>query len=236
MSGIDTAATPICPREARAFVLANTSVLPVPACPEIRLHQVHALTTLWETGEAQLGALGIGLPFWAVPWAGGCGLARHLLDAPQGIAGRRVLDLGTGSGVCAIAAALGGAAEVTGCDPDPFALAALSLNTRLNGARVRPRAGDPLATPPPGVDVILAADLWFEQPLAARVTAWLQIAAAAGVEVIAADPGRAYAPVAGTRTLATLAVPTSPEIERDTLTTVRVFRIGSSVCGDGLQG
>jgi predicted nicotinamide N-methyase len=236
VSGIDAATTPIYPPEARAFVLAHTTVLTVPACPEIRLHQVHALTTLWEAGQARLGALGIGLPFWAVPWAGGCGLSRHLLDRPQHVAGRRVLDLGTGSGLCAIAAARGGASTVTACDPDPVALAAVSLNARLNGAQVRPHAGDPLTSAPPAVDLILAADLWYEQPLAGRVTTWLRAAALAGIEVIAADPNRAYAPRAGTRTLATLAVPTCTEIERDSRTTVRVFRITGDAGGGGPLG
>jgi len=227
-------ATPIGPAEASRFVRRHTRDAAVALCPEIRLRQVHALTALWECGEAELGALGIGLPFWAVAWAGGSALARFLLDDPARVRGRRVLDLGSGSGLCAIAAARCGARSVLARDLDPFALAALAINARRNGVVITAAGGDPLDEPAPDVDVILAADLWYEQPLAARVTAWLARAAAHGVEVLAADPGRRYAPSAGTATLATLTVPVSSDIEQASWMSARVFRVGpDAACGPG---
>lgn len=235
MDGSDLT-TPACPGAASRFVHRHTRDAPVALCPEIRVRQVHALTALWECGEAELGALGIALPFWAVAWPGGSALARWLLDHPGRVRGRGVLDLGSGSGLCAIAAARCGAAPVIARDPDPLARAALAINARRNGVAVTAPGGDPLAAPPPAVDVILAADLWYEQPLAARVTAWLAGAAAAGVEVLAADPGRRYAPLEGTETLATLAVPASADIESEPVMTTRVFRVTATAACAGARG
>jgi len=230
-------ATRIGPAQVARYVRAHTRETPDPLCPELRVRQVHALTALWECGEAELGALGIGLPFWAVAWPGGRALARYLLDHPARVRGRSVLDLGSGCGLCAIAAARCGARPVTASDTDPFALAAVAMNAHANGVAVDTAAGDPLAAPPPAVDVILAADLWYEQPLAARITAWLAAAAAAGVEVLGADPGRRYSPSAGTETLASVQVPVSTEIERDPVMTARIFRLhAGAACGPGGHG
>ena len=161
-------ATPMCPDEASRFVRRHTRDAAVALCPELRVRQVHALTALWQCGEAELGALGVTVPFWAVAWAGGSALARWVLDHPQRVRGREVLDLGSGCGVCAIAAARAGARRVGARDPDPLARAALAINARRNRVEVTVAGGDPLAEAPPEVDVILAADLWYEQPLAAR--------------------------------------------------------------------
>lgn len=207
------------------FIRAHARPQAVAMCPEVRLYQVDALATLWQVGERDLGEAGVEVPFWAVAWPGGQALARFLLDAPQFVRGARVLDLGTGSGVCAIAAALAGARSVRGVDPDPMAIAAVALNARLNAVRIDACILDPLAGEPPAdVDVVLAADLWYDREMARRITAWLRHAVASGLRVLAADPGRSYLPHGGLLDLECYDVPTSIDLERDVVTPTRVFQ------------
>ena len=151
------------------FVHTHTETAEVPGCRGLRLHTASSFTATWEAAEA--AGVSAAPPYWAIPWVGGQALARYLLAHPERVAGRPVLDVGTGGGICAIAAALAGASRVQARDVDPMALAALAVNAELNGVRVQPLAGDP----PDGEDgdweVILAADLWYERFLAGRVTA-----------------------------------------------------------------
>ena len=174
-----------------AFIRANLPVLPVPGIPEIALHKASP-----SSGLATLAAQdpGFGSPYWAYYWAGGLALARFVLDHPGHAAGRRVLDLGTGGGLVAIAAAKAGAAMVTGVDVDPYALAALRLNAAHNGVVVTAAAGDPTLGAPPPVDLVLVGDLFYAPDLAVRVTAFLDRCLAAGIAVLIGDPRRAYLP------------------------------------------
>lgn len=209
---------------AYAFIRRHTRPSAPALCPEIVLHQVDALCDLWQAGEAALGALGVEVPFWATAWPGGQALARYLLDTPGHVRGARVLDLGSGSGICAIAACMAGAGTVFAVDSDPVACAAVTLNAELNGVEIAVQAADPLGDAPRAVDVILAADLWYEPSMARRVTPWLRGAASGGIRVLAADLGRTYLPRDGLLELERYAVPTSLDLEREPLTTTRVFR------------
>lgn len=173
---------------------------------------------------AELGQADPPLAFWAFAWPGGLGLARYVLDHPAEVAGRRVVDVGTGSGLCAIAAAHAGAADVLGLDVDPLAEAAFGLNVRANGLSLGFRGEDPLDGPPPACDVILAGDVAYEGPLAERMMAWLRVAAGAGARVLLGDPGRRYLPEGLVR-LATYEVPTTRETEAAERTTVGVFTL-----------
>lgn len=155
----------------RAFVLANTRIHPVPHAPEIRLHLADEAVTLWQKTEDDLGAIGLPPPFWAFAWAGGQALARHILDEPSLVAGRSVYDFATGSGLVAIAAARSGAARVTACDIDRFALAAAGLNMELNEVSFALEGEDPLDLAPPDAEVILTGDVFYEKPMADRVLA-----------------------------------------------------------------
>src|SRR5205814_5861562 len=139
----------------------------------------------WLATEAALGVTGAPIPFWAFAWGGGLGIARYLLDHPDEVANRHVLDFASGSGLCAIVAMKLGATEVTGVDVDPFAEAAFRLNARANGVRMGYLGRDVLDEPPPEVDVILAGDTWYEGLFAARVMPWLQRAARRGTRVLA---------------------------------------------------
>jgi predicted nicotinamide N-methyase len=209
---------------ARAFVRTHTRALTPALCPELRLHLVDALSDLWQVGERELGEHGVTIPFWAAAWPGGQAVARFVLDLPGAVRGARVLDLGSGSGICAIAAAMAGAHSVLAVDTDPVACEAVALNAALNQVAVSARAADLLDAPPPEVDVILAADLWYEAPLASRVTPWLRAAAGRGVRVLAGDLGRAYLPSGGMVEIASYDVPTSTDLEQLPVTTTRVFR------------
>ncbi len=204
---------------------ANTVLAPPPLVPEIRLHLASEVTPLWQATEAALASSQLPPPYWAFAWAGGQALARHVLDHPALVRGRRVLDVGAGSGLVAIAAALAGAAAVTAADIDPFAAAAIALNAAANGVAVRVADADLIAAPPPDVDVMLVGDMCYERPLAERLIAWLARAAAAGALVLIGDPGRAYLPRERLPPIARYAVPTPLELEdRESRDTV-VFRL-----------
>jgi predicted nicotinamide N-methyase len=177
-----------------AFIHASLPVAAVPGVPEIRLHK--AVPTSGLNRLAKAGPAGFGSPYWAYHWAGGLALARHLLDHPDIVAGRCVIDLGAGGGLVAIAAAKAGAAAVIAAEIDPYAIAALRLNAALNQAEIGIIEGDLTEGPPPAADLILVGDLFYAADLAARVTAFLDRCAAAGRQILIGDPWRAYLPVA----------------------------------------
>ena len=143
-----------------AFVRDNTRLLPVPHAPEIRLHVAEEATELWQRTEDELGEMGLPPPFWAFAWAGGQALARYVLDHPDMVAGRRVLDFASGSGLVAIAAARAGAARVEAADVDAFAAAAIALNAAANDVRIVPRLED-LVGRDEGWDTVLAGDICY---------------------------------------------------------------------------
>ncbi|WP_248354231.1 class I SAM-dependent methyltransferase [Anaeromyxobacter oryzae] len=210
--------------ELAAFVRARTAPAPVPLVPELRLYQATELTPLWHATAAELAGWDDS-PYWAFPWAGGQALARTILDAPALVAGRRVFDFATGSGLVALAAARAGAAEVVACDLDPFCAAAVGLNAALNGIALPFRAGDPIDDRLDGVDVLLAGDVFYERVLAARAIAWFRTLAARGVRVLAGDAGRAYAPGNGFTVRAVHVVPTTVEIEDAPVRSARVIEL-----------
>jgi len=197
----------------RDFILANTRLQAPPHTPELRLHLADEVTPIWRLTEEELGELGLPPPFWAFAWAGGQALARYLLDHPGEVAGKRVLDFATGSGLVAIAAMKAGAAEVLAADIDPFCAAAVALNVDANAVAVAFTDADLLDAAAPAADVILAADICYEQPLAGRVMAWLGAARARGARVLIGDPGRSYFPKSGLVHLAEYRVPTTRELE-----------------------
>ncbi len=196
----------------RDFVRRQTKPAPVPLVPELTLYQATALTPLWHATSAQLERYDAS-PFWAFPWAGGQALARHLLDRPQLVRGRRVLDFATGSGLVGIAALRAGASSVDSTDLAPFCEVVVPMNAELNGLTLVPRMLDLLGEPLEGVDVVLAGDVFYEKPLAERSLAWFRALAARGVTVLVGDPGRLYSPRQGVVDLATFDVPVSLEIE-----------------------
>ncbi|RYE28432.1 MAG: methyltransferase, partial [Hyphomicrobiales bacterium] len=162
-----------------AFIRAHTRLLPVPHAPEIALHVAEEATELWQKTEDELAVIGLPPPFWAFAWAGGQALARYLLDHPEIVAGRRMLDFASGSGLVAIAAAKAGAAPVDACDIDGFAAAAIGINAAANGVAVTARCED-LIGRDEGWDVICAGDVCYERAMAERVIDWLSGLSARG--------------------------------------------------------
>jgi predicted nicotinamide N-methyase len=196
-----------------AFIRANTVLQAVPHAPEIRLHVADEITLIWRMTEDALGELGLAPPFWAFAWAGGQAIARYLLDNPDAVRGKAVLDFASGSGLCAIAAMKAGADRTLACDIDPLCRAAIALNAEANGVVVDSVIADLLDRPPPAVALILAGDICYEKPLAERVLAWLAEAHAAGSRVLIGDPGRNYFPRQGLEQLAEYQVQTTRELE-----------------------
>ncbi|WP_068875670.1 MULTISPECIES: methyltransferase [unclassified Phenylobacterium] len=202
------------PEARRGFIVEHTRLQHPPHTPELRLHLADEITPIWRLTEEALAEIGLPPPFWAFAWAGGQALARYLLDDPQVVAGRAVLDFASGSGLVAIAAKRAGAARVLAADIDPFCGAALELNAAANAVQIDFAGDDLLEAPPPSwAEVILAGDICYEKPLAERVMAWLGQARAAGATVLIGDPGRSYFPRSGLVKLAEYQVPTTRELE-----------------------
>ncbi len=198
---------------AAAFIRANTAVAVPPLVPEIRLHLAGEITPLWHATEQTLARDQLPPPYWAFAWAGGQALARHVLDHPTLVRGRRVLDFGAGSGLLALAAAKAGAAAVTAAEIDPFAAAAIALNAALNEVEVEIETADVIGRRPAPWEVILVGDMCYERPLAERLTAWLRAVGAEGALVLLGDPGRNYLPREGLAALARYTVPTPLDLE-----------------------
>ena len=196
-----------------AFVRGNTEIKAPPLVPEIRLHLATEVTPIWQATEESLARGPTPPPFWAFAWAGGQALARYLLDNREIVAGREVLDLCSGSGMVAIAAAKAGAARVVAAEIDPFAAAAIALNAPLNGVTVAIETRDLLDRAAAGWGVVLAGDVCYEEPMASRVIALLRRIAARGRLALLGDPGRAYLPREGLVELARYTVPVSRELE-----------------------
>lgn len=206
-----------------AFILANTTPARAPLVPEVVLHLATLITPIWEATEAYLAQKGLAPPYWAFAWPGSQALARHILDAPALVAGRRVLDFAAGCGLAAIACALAGAASVEAAEVDPFATEATRLNAHANGVLLETITGD-IVGQPGRWDLILCGDVCYEAPMTAHILPWLH-RLAGSAEVWIADPGRAYLPEAAVTEFATYAVPTSPELECQTIRTTRLMRL-----------
>jgi predicted nicotinamide N-methyase len=195
------------------FVERNTAIAAPPLVPEIRLRLATEITPIWQATEETLARSGLPPPYWAFAWAGGQALARYLLDHPEVVAGRSVLDFGAGSGLVAIAAAKAGAASVLAAEIDHFAAAAIAANAALNAVAIGVTTADVLDTCDPRWEVVTAGDVCYERPMAERVTAWLRDLARRGGLVLLGDPGRTYLPSHGMRERARYLVPTSRELE-----------------------
>lgn len=197
----------------RAFILANTRLQRPPHTPEIALHLADEITPIWRMTEEALGEMGVPPPFWAFAWAGGQALARYVLDHPETVTGKRVVDFAAGSGLVGIAAMKAGATSALCADVDVFCADAVALNAVANGVALDFTAEDMLDIALPDVQVILASDISYEQPLAGRVRVWLGEARARGVTVLMGDPRRTYFSTEGLIPLAEYQVETTRELE-----------------------
>ncbi len=195
------------------FVRRNTAIAAPPLVPEIRLHLATEVTPIWQASEESLARGAVPPPFWAFAWAGGQALARYLLDHPETVAGRFVLDFGSGSGLVAIAAAKARRPLRARRRDRPFRRRRDRRQRRAERCR---RGGDDRGCDRrrrPGWQVVTAGDVCYERDMADRVIPWLRALAGGGCLVLLGDPGRAYLPTEGLRTLASYTVPTSRELE-----------------------
>ena len=206
-----------------AFIRSHTRLLPVPHAPEISLQIADEATELWQKTEDELGEIGLPPPFWAFAWAGGQGLARYILDRPELVRGQRVLDVASGSGLVAIAAAMAGAQEVTANEIDDFALDAIAINAVANGVAVSVRAGSLIGLDE-GWDVVLAGDVSYERDMAAGMTDWLGGLARRGARVLIGDPGRSYLARDRLVEVASYQVPVTRSLEDAEIKRVGVWR------------
>jgi predicted nicotinamide N-methyase len=206
--------------ETQALVRSATASAAVPFVPEVTLRTAAEPFGLWDRTERDAP------PFWAFPWAGGQGLARYVLDHPETVAGRRILDVASGSGLVAIAAAKAGARTVLATDIDEHALAAITLNAAANGApQVSARRLDLAAADHGDAEVILAADVFYQRDLAAMALAFLKAARRTGAAVLAADPARAFVPKAELTLVRTYEIPVLQVLEETAVKTVTIYSL-----------
>jgi predicted nicotinamide N-methyase len=211
--------------ERERFIRTHAALAQVAFVPEVQLYVATQVTSLWLATEAWLRERNVPLPYWAFAWAGGQALARHLLDVPEIVAGKCVLDFASGSGLVAIAAARAGARHVMALDIDPFAATACALNATANGVELEIVCEDKVGQKLQRFDVVTAGDVWYEAGPAERFEPWLQSLVHTHARVLSADPGRAYVPTSGVREIARYDVPTPVDLEGSPFRTTRVLEL-----------
>lgn len=187
------------------------------------MHLADEAHDLWQKTEEELEKIGLPPPFWAFAWAGGQGLSRYILDHPQLVAGKRVMDFATGSGLVAIAAAKAGAAHVLAADIDPWAAHAVQLNADANEVSVAFNGSD-LVDTPVACEVVLAGDVFYDRDFAATLVRWFGKLVESGVDVIVGDPGRYYLPKDRLECLASYEVPVTRALEDSEVKRTTVWR------------
>lgn len=210
---------------AAEFVLAHTRTRPAPFVPEVRLHLSDDSLELWEATQLAVERGDVPPPFWAFVWAGGQALARHVLDHDDLVRGRDVVDIATGSGLVAIAAARAGARSVTAYDVDEYAVAATRLNTKLNGVTLEARVADVRDVVVGPRTLVTVGDVFYDEKIAAVMLPALRNLVAAGAEVLVGDPHRAYLPREHLDPVATYDVDVETDIEDSPVKTTLVARV-----------
>ena len=206
------------------FIRANTSLISPPHVPELVLHLASEAHDLWLKTEEELEEIGLPPPFWAFAWAGGQGLARYILDNPDVVRGKRVVDFASGSGMVAIAAALAGAAHVLAVDIDPWTKSAITLNAAANNVTVAV-SSDNIIGRAIDADVLLAGDVFYDKGFADALSPWFSTLSSAGTVVIVGDPGRAYLPKDNLIACATYQVPVTRALEDSEIKKTTVWRL-----------
>ncbi len=211
------------------FIKTNASLIAPPLVPEIKLYLATEVVPLWHATEEELSRIGVPPPYWAFAWAGGQALARYVLDNPAIVRGKRVLDIGAGSGLVGLAAFKAGAADVLAADIDAFSCAAIRLNTAANACAITVTQDD-LIGAPSNWDIILVGDLFYERPLAEGLLAWLK---PLGVPALLGDPGRNYFPKSDVEKLASYQVQTTRDLEDREIRDTGVYRLSSDAKASG---
>ena len=198
---------------------------PIPLVPEISVFYARSLVEIWEAAE-KLAGHELPSPFWAYPWAAGAALARVLLDHPEWVAHKRVLDFGCGGGVVALAAARAGAQSVAN-DVDSWALRTVELAAQRQQLRVETWLADLTQTPEAvdTFDVVCCSDLAYEKSQAPAQFALLKRARANGSRVFVADAGRTYFNDEGMKLLAEYRIAVPKDLEGVEERTAKVYEL-----------
>jgi predicted nicotinamide N-methyase len=217
--------TKLTPKSARKFILDNTALTAPPHVPEVLLHLADEAHDLWLRTEEELAEIGLPPPFWAFAWAGGQGLARYVLDHPETVRAKRVLDFASGSGLVAIAALKAKASEVIAADIDPFCETAIVLNLEANGVGAEFLGADCIGSDD-GWEVVLAGDVFYDKAFADRLAPWFASLKTRGADILVGDPGRAYLPKGGLQQLGVYQVPVTRVLEDAEVKRTTVWRWG----------
>ncbi len=220
----DAQDTALQPEGARitSFILENTSLQYLDFVPELQLYLADEAHDLWHKTEEELATIGLPPPFWAFAWAGGQGVARYILDHPELMRGKTVLDFASGSGLVGLAAMKAGAQSVQATDIDVFAMPAMALNAAVNGVELS-GTSDNLIGQDHGWDVVLAGDVFYDKPFADVLMPWFRQLANRGALVLMGDPGRAYLPKDDLAEQALYQVPVTRALEDADVKDTRVW-------------
>ncbi|HEU0118113.1 MAG TPA: 50S ribosomal protein L11 methyltransferase [Alphaproteobacteria bacterium] len=203
------------------FIRQQTLVTTASAVPEIPLYLATEVTPLWQMTEERLKQNGLPPPYWAFAWPGGQGVARYILENPDLVQGKRIIDFAAGCGIAAIAAMKADAKSATAIEIDPMALAAIKLNAAQNNVEVISQDGIDMEKAVKNIDIIFAGDVCYQQAMSAKMMRWLWRCVAKGTRVFLADPGRAYVPHDGLEKRGEYVIPTSRDLEdRDSRTVI----------------
>jgi len=211
------------PAEPAAFIAEHTALMVPPLVPEIQLHLATESVDIWQQSEEALGEMGLPPPFWAFAWAGGQALGRYVLDNPDIVAGKRVLDFAAGGAIAGLCAARAGAGEVIASELDTFAIAACEANARVNGYDIETVLGD-IAGSDEGWDVVLAGDVFYDDALARQLGGWLEGLARRGARVLIGDPGRAFLPTGKLDQLAAYSAAVTRDLEDREIRQAKVWQ------------
>ena len=214
------------PSNIRGFILGHTTLAVPRVCPEIRLRLITETCPLWKAGEKEVAALGIPDPYWGFCWPGGQALARFILDHPELVAGKRVLDFGAGCGIEAIASAMAGAGKVLASDTDPMAIEALKINAELNQVTIETTSKDVAGARIDGWDMVLAGDVCYDPELSKRFMAWFCDLSTQGIHVLIADPGRGNLPKERLSVVAVYRTPSDIDVAGKYLVETTIYFIG----------
>jgi predicted nicotinamide N-methyase len=218
---------PRLPADPEAFVRANTALAAPAMVPEFRLWLASEYVPIWQATEDWLEKQNVDPPYWAFCWPGGQAIARHLLDHPELVRGRRVVDFAAGSAVSSLAALRAGAREAVANDIDALSLVAARLNAEANGLTLATSGEDWLARGDgePEADVVIAGDVCYERDMSARALQWLRSHANKGRLVLLGDPGRNYFTAQGLEECARYRIPTSVQLENRGMRETVVWRV-----------
>jgi len=204
------------------FITTNAALMAPPLVPELNLYLATEVVPLWRLTEEELSEQGVPPPYWAFAWAGGQALARYILDNPDTVKGKRVLDIGSGSGLVGLAAMKSGAKSVLAADIDQFACAAIALNAKANALDIAITQENLIGSNTTW-DVVLVGDLFYERPLVEALLGWLR--PRTDTIVLMGDPGRNYFPKSGVEKLATYNVQVTRDLEDREIRETSVYRL-----------